>query len=93
MVSTGDFDPPMFVDHYEVELLELLKRKQAGLPQKPEVAEPQPRNVVNLMDALKRSLVAEGTADKKPPATSEKQRAGKSAVRPGKRTRSGKNSA
>src|SRR5215475_847531 len=69
--KAGDFDPATFVDHYEDALTELLKRKQAGLPQNREVEQPQPRNVVNLMDALKRSIAAEGAAEKKPPATSE----------------------
>ena len=89
--KAGTFDPASFVDHYEDALTELLKRKQAGLPQKRQVEEPQPRNVVNLMDALKRSVAAEAAAEKKPPATSE--RAAKASARPAKRTRSGKKSA
>jgi hypothetical protein len=39
------------------------------------------------MDALKRSIAAEATTEKKPPATSQKQRAGKTAARAGKGTR------
>jgi len=75
--KADDFNPATFVDHYEDALTELLKRKQAGLPQKREVEQPQPRNVVNLMDALKRSIAAEGAAEKKPPATSASERASK----------------
>jgi DNA end-binding protein Ku len=91
--KADDFNPATFVDHYEDALTELLKRKQAGLPHKREVEQPQPRNVVNLMDALKRSIAAEGAAEKKPPATSANERAAKTPARPGKRTRSGKKSA
>jgi DNA end-binding protein Ku len=94
--KAGDFDPTSFVDHYEDALVDLLKRKQAGLPQKPQLEQPQPKNVINLMDALKRSLAAETPegAEKKPAAPSQKRRAAKPASRPGEGTRgSGKNSA
>jgi DNA end-binding protein Ku len=94
--KAGDFDPTSFVDHYEEALTDLLKRKQAGLPQKPQLEQPQPKNVINLMDALKRSLAAETpeSSEKKPPAASQKQRTGKPASRPGKGSRgSGKKSA
>lgn len=91
--TAGDFKPTTFVDHYEDALTELLKRKHAGLPQKREVEQPRPKNIVNLMDALKRSIAAEGGPDKKPPATSETERAAKTAARPAKRTRSGKKTA
>jgi DNA end-binding protein Ku len=91
--KAADFNPATFVDRYEDALTELLKRKQAGLPQKREVEQAQPRNVVNLMDALKRSIAAEGAVEKKPPATSENERGAKIPARPAKRTRSGKKSA
>jgi DNA end-binding protein Ku len=91
--KAGNFNPATFVDHYEDALTELLKRKQAGLPQKREVEQPQPRNVVNLMDALKRSVAAEGATERKPPATRENERAAKAPAPPAKRTRSGKKSA
>ena len=53
------FDPSKFEDKYEAALLELIKAKKAG--KKPPVAKPAPRpsNVVNLFDALKKSLSAE----------------------------------
>jgi DNA end-binding protein Ku len=53
-----DFDPSQFVDHYEQALLEMLKRKQAGIAVSRSRAVPRPQNVVNLMDALRRSIAA-----------------------------------
>jgi len=64
--KTTDFDPGTFVDRYENAVVALLKEKQAGIvPKKGPVAVSQPR-VVNLMDALRRSIGAE--APKKPAA-------------------------
>src|SRR3974390_74819 len=51
----GHFDPSRFDDRYEDALKDLLKKKQEGRPiERPERREPT--NVVNLMDALRRSL-------------------------------------
>jgi DNA end-binding protein Ku len=60
----GDFEPAEFEDHYEVALVELLRKKQAGFkPPKQKEQAAAPRNVINLMDALRRSVEAErGTA-------------------------------
>ena len=57
--KAGDFDPTAFEDHYETALVELLRKKQDGFkpPKHKEVA--APRNVINLMDALRRSVEAE----------------------------------
>jgi DNA end-binding protein Ku len=55
----SDFDPSQFVDHYEQALLEMLKKKQAGIAVSRGRAAPRPQNVVNLMDALRRSLAQE----------------------------------
>ena len=53
----GHFDPSRFDDRYEDALKDLLKKKQEGRPiERPERREPT--NVVNLMDALRRSLEA-----------------------------------
>jgi DNA end-binding protein Ku len=56
----GDFEPAAFEDHYENALIELMRKKQAGftLPKQKEQAA-APRNVINLMDALRRSVEAE----------------------------------
>jgi len=56
----GDFEPAEFEDHYEVALVELLRKKQAGFkPPKQKEQAAAPRNVINLMDALRRSVEAE----------------------------------
>ncbi len=55
----GEFDPKTFTDRYEDAVRDLIKRKQKG--QKPtEAPEPEPDDgkVVNLMDALRRSLAS-----------------------------------
>jgi DNA end-binding protein Ku len=70
--KSGHFDASKFQDHYENALVELLKRKQAGRPIEAARETPRPQNVVNLMDALRRSLEAEG----QPPAA--KSKAGRS---------------
>ena len=57
-----DFDPSRFVDHYEQALLEMLKKKQAGITVSHSRAAPPPQKVVNLMDTLRRSLAHEKAA-------------------------------
>jgi DNA end-binding protein Ku len=49
------FDPSEFVDHYEP-VVEMLRKKQTGIPATREQPSAPPQNVVNLMDALRRSL-------------------------------------
>jgi DNA end-binding protein Ku len=55
----ADFDPSEFVDHYEEAVVEMLKKKQAGISVPKGEAVVPARNVVNLMDALKRSIAGE----------------------------------
>lgn len=55
----ADFDPEQFVDHYEEAVVDMLKKKQAGLATPKGKAVEPPRNVINLMDALKKSLAAD----------------------------------
>jgi DNA end-binding protein Ku len=57
-----DFDPSQFADHYEEAVVAMLKKKQAGMPVSREHAAPRPQNVVNLMDALRRSIAQEKAA-------------------------------
>jgi DNA end-binding protein Ku len=53
--KSGHFQPDLFEDHYESALTELINSKMAGQPIKPQ-ARPRGDNVVDLMDALRRSL-------------------------------------
>ncbi|BCJ92063.1 non-homologous end joining protein Ku [Terrihabitans soli] len=54
----GKFDPGKFEDRYENALIELLKAKQQGREIKVP-KEAKPSNVINLMDALRRSIDGE----------------------------------
>jgi DNA end-binding protein Ku len=57
--KAGHFEPSKFDDRYEDALKDLLKKKQEGKPiERPERREPT--NVVNLMEALRRSVEASG---------------------------------
>src|SRR3977135_4093732 len=61
--KVGHFKPERFEDEYENALKDLIRKKQSGKPiEAPERREPA--KVINLMDALRRSVAAE----KKPPA-------------------------
>ena len=55
---TGEFEPEKFEDRYESAMIELIRSKQAGLPAPKEKPAARPANVVNLMDALRRSIEA-----------------------------------
>jgi DNA end-binding protein Ku len=52
--KTGHFDPDKFEDRYENALNELIAAKRTG-KKPPVVSEARPSNVINLMDALRRS--------------------------------------
>jgi DNA end-binding protein Ku len=54
----GKFDPAKFEDRYETALKELVKAKHAGRKARA-APESRPSNVVNLMDALRRSAQAD----------------------------------
>jgi DNA end-binding protein Ku len=62
--KAGHFDPSSFEDRYENALIELLKTKQAGLPAPKEVAKKPAARVINLMDALRRSVASESASKK-----------------------------
>src|SRR5947199_2507189 len=72
--KAGHFDPSKFDDRYEDALKDLLKKKQEGKPiERPERGEPT--NVVNLMEALRRSVEASGksAAEKDKPRSSARR--------------------
>ena len=67
------FEPERFEDQYEEALKELLKKKQSG--QKIEAPrEREPSKVVNLMDALRRSVETERGGERRKPARGRGQR-------------------
>ena len=69
----GDFDPDKFKDRYETALRDLIRRKQKG--EKLVTAEPvEESNVIDLMEALKKSLKSKGKAAPKPANTNAKKR-------------------
>ncbi len=71
--KSGHFNPEEFEDHYKDALKELLKKKQSG--EKIEVPrERAPAKVINLMDALRRSV----EAGRESQAASVKSRGGQS---------------
>jgi DNA end-binding protein Ku len=61
---SGHFEPEQFEDRYENALIELIRSKQKGMPLKPQPTHRQ-TNVINLMDALRRSVEGAGA---EPPA-------------------------
>src|SRR5712672_2217429 len=65
--KTADFEPEKFEDHYESALAELINQKRSGKPITAK-ARPKGENVVDLMEALKRSIgnEAQATKGKKP---------------------------
>jgi DNA end-binding protein Ku len=57
--KSGSFEPERFEDHYESALTELIDRKRSGIRTTAKAAPKTGGNVINLMDALKRSLANE----------------------------------
>jgi len=72
---SGKFEPEKFEDRYENAMIELIRSKQAGLPAPKETAPAKPANVVNLMDALRRSIEDAGGSKSKPSAKSAAKKA------------------
>ncbi|WP_375310002.1 Ku protein [Bradyrhizobium sp. A5] len=57
--KSGTFEPELFEDHYETALIDLINKKRAGAPIAAKVTPKSSGNVINLMDALKKSLASE----------------------------------
>ncbi|MGY8635314.1 Ku protein [Bradyrhizobium sp. 14AA] len=53
--KAGRFDPEKFEDHYETALIDLINKRRAGKPITPK-ERPASTNVVDLMEALRRSV-------------------------------------
>lgn len=61
--KAAKFDPSGFDDKYEEALLELIRAKKAGRKAPKAKAASKPSNVVNLFDALKKSLASDDEPD------------------------------
>ena len=85
---TGKFEPEKFEDRYENAMIELIRSKQAGLPTKVEKAPARAANVVNLMDALRRSVEGD-QAGKRKAKPAPAKRAAAPAPTPAKRKAKG----
>jgi DNA end-binding protein Ku len=72
--KAGRFDPAAFHDRYEEALLAHLKAKQAGPPPRPKQAFAGLPAVVNLFEALRRSLAQDKEAPSGPPASAPARR-------------------
>src|SRR6201985_2567245 len=75
--KSGTFEPEKFEDHYETALVDLINQKRAGKPITPK-ERPKGENVVDLMEALRRS-VGGGSSETK------------SSAKPGKKGRKASN--
>jgi DNA end-binding protein Ku len=76
--KAGRFDPEKFEDHYETALVDLINQKRAGKTIRPK-ERPKGENVVDLMEALRRSVggaAAETKAPKKPAKKAKKASVG-----------------
>src|ERR1700687_2876202 len=70
--KSGAFEPEKFEDHYETALVDLINRKRAGKPITPK-ERPRGENVVDLMEALRRSVGGGPAAETKAPKKSGKK--------------------
>ncbi len=66
-VKTGDFDPAILEDRYRTALVEVLRAKKGEMPVADGRVQPSAQNVINLMDALRRSMESERSEVPKPP--------------------------
>ena len=79
--KTRKFEPKQFVDHYQQAVKELVEEKLQGrLPAK--APERRPAQVINLMDALKRSLAAEEKGEGAPAPRKTAAKGEKTAAKP-----------
>lgn len=87
-MKSGHFHPERFEDEYEKALKALIQKKLKGERIEPE-KRTQPTNVINLMDALRRSVETEGGGRRSPPASrraapQQRRRAKRSSTRASK---------
>src|ERR1700737_819983 len=75
--KSGSFEPEAFEDHYETALIDLIDKKRAGIRLPAKAAPKTSGNVINLMEALKKSLANEKQAA--PAAKAKGKKAAKAA--------------
>ncbi|GAA0587156.1 Ku protein [Caenispirillum bisanense] len=69
----GEFRPDTFTDHYQAALKELIDERMHGHEPPPGKGKPKPKGqVINLMDALKKSIADDGPAAAAEPAKKRK---------------------
>jgi len=76
--KSGSFEPDKFEDQYETALVDLINQKRAGKPITPK-ERPRGENVVDLMDALRKSVggaARESSTPKKAAKKSKKASSG-----------------
>jgi DNA end-binding protein Ku len=71
--KTGRFEPKKFEDQYESALIDLINQKRAGKPITPK-ERPRGENVVDLMEALRRSVGGPAAETKSPKKSAKKPR-------------------
>jgi DNA end-binding protein Ku len=78
--KSGRFEPDKFEDQYETALIDLINQKRTGKPITPK-ERPRGENVVDLMEALRRSVGGAATETKAPKKTTKKPRKAASSQR------------
>ena len=71
--KSGHFEPGKFEDQYETALIDLINQKRAGKPITPK-ERPRGENVIDLMEALKRSVGGVASETKSPKSSAKKPR-------------------
>src|SRR5215475_12102173 len=71
--KSGHFEPERFEDQYETALIDLINQKRAGKPIVPK-ERPRGENVVDLMEALRRSVGSAAAETKAPKKSAKKPR-------------------
>jgi DNA end-binding protein Ku len=74
--KSASFEPDKFEDHYESALIDLINRKRSGVRLPAKAVPRSSGNVINLMDALKRSLASEKQSAPAAKAKGKKPRKG-----------------
>src|SRR6266699_1721860 len=70
--KSGHFDPAKFKDEYETALKKLVRRKAKGKPIEPPAEPKEPTNVIDLMDALRKSVAGQRKAPARKQARASK---------------------